>query len=104
MLLARHGWQSAPASSFCPPAHRWTIYLLCMSRLWIYLAAVLAAGLGAGSWFVATEEVDPAATEPGAYDFLLVVTAAAAMASALVLCLVAEIVVRLVQRRNRTTA
>ncbi len=73
-----------------------------MRRPWIYLAVLLAAGLAAGLWFVDTEEVDPAATEPGAFDLFLLVFTAAAMAGALVLCVAAEIVVRLVRRRDRT--
>lgn len=79
-------------------------YLVHMRRAWIYLAVVLAAGLATGVWFVNTEEVDPAATEPAAFDFFLLVFTVAAMAGALVLCLGAEIVVRLVRRRDRTSA
>jgi hypothetical protein len=57
------------------------VYLVRMRRAWIYLAVVLAAGLATGFWFVNTEEVDPAATEPGAFDlFLLVFTGAAMVA------------------------
>ena len=71
-----------------------------MRRRWIYLTLVLAAGLGTGLWFIATEEVDPAATEPGAFDLFLVGFAVAAMVGALALCCVAEIVVRLVRSRR----
>ena len=65
---------------------------------------VLAAGLATALWYVNTEEVDPAATEPAAFDLFLRVYAMAAMAVALVLCLVAEVVVRLVRRRDRSSA
>lgn len=75
-----------------------------MRRRWIYLAVVLAAGLAMGLWFVTTEEVDPAATEPGAYDLFLMVFTVAAMVGAIVLCLATEIVVRLVLSRSRTSA
>ena len=74
-----------------------------MRRGWTYLAVVLAAGLATGLWFVATEEVDPAASEPGAYDLFLVVFAVAAMLGALALCLAAEVVLRLVRSRSRPT-
>ena len=75
-----------------------------MRRRWIYLAVVLAAGLVTGLWFVTTEEVDPAATEPGAYYLFLWVSTVAAMVGAVALCLAAEIVVRLVRSRSRTSA
>lgn len=65
---------------------------------------VLTAGLAAGSWFVSTEEVDPAATEPSAYDLFLWLFVMAAVAGAVVLCIAAEIVVRLVRRRDRRSA
>lgn len=78
------------------------VYLVRMRRLLIYLTVVLAAGLAAGLWFVNTEQVDPAATEPAAFDLFLWVFTVAAMAGALVLCLAAEIVVRLVRRRDRS--
>src|SRR5687767_14830555 len=56
-----------------------SVYLVRMPRGWVYLAVVLAAGLATGLWFVMTEEVDPAATEPGAFDLFLMVFSAAAM-------------------------
>jgi hypothetical protein len=74
-----------------------------MGRAWVYLAVVLAVGIATGLWFVNTEEVDPAATEPSAFDFFLWVYTVAAMVIALVLCLVAEVVVRLMRRRDRSS-
>lgn len=78
-------------------------YLVRMRRLGIYLALVLAAGLVTSWWFVMTEEVDPAATEPGAFGLFLMIFTVAAMVGVLVLCLVTEIVVRLLRHRNRTS-
>jgi hypothetical protein len=65
---------------------------------------VLAVGCATALWFVSTQEVDPAASEPGAFGLFLWVYTVAAMAAAVVLCLVAEVVVRLVRRRNRVAA
>jgi len=75
-----------------------------MGRAWVYLAVVLGVGLATGLWFVNTEAVDPAATEPAAFDLFLWVYTVASMAVAVVLCLVAEVVVRLLRRRDRSSA
>jgi hypothetical protein len=75
-----------------------------MRRGWVYLALVAAAGLATFLWFASTEEVDPAATEPAAYDFFLWFYTVTAMAVALLLCLVAEIAVRLARRRAHSSA
>jgi hypothetical protein len=79
-------------------------YLVRMRRGWIYLAVVLAVGLATGLWFVTTEEVDQAATEPAAFELFLWVYTVTAMAITLVLCLVAEIVARIVRRRGGSSA
>ena len=64
-----------------------------------YVGFVLLAGLCAGAWFTVTEEVDPAATEPGAYGFFRVVTVALAVVAATVACGLCEVVYRLARRR-----
>lgn len=81
-----------------------TTYLVRMRRGWVYLGVVLAVGLATGLWFFSTEEVDPAATEPAAFDLFLWVYTVTAMAVALVLCLVAEVVMRPARRRDRSSA
>lgn len=68
-------------------------------RFWAYVGIVLVAGLCAGAWFTATEEVDPAATEPGAYGLFLVVTVSLAVVAATVACGLCEVVYRLARRR-----
>jgi hypothetical protein len=74
-----------------------------MNRAWGYLAVVLVVGLATGLWFVNTESVDPAATEPAVFDLFLWVYTLTAMATALVLCLVAEVALRLVRRRSHSS-
>jgi hypothetical protein len=78
-------------------------YSVRMSRAWVYVAVVLVVGLVTGLWFVNTQEVDPAATEPAAFDLFLWVYTLAAMAAALLLCLVAEVVLRLARRRSHSS-
>ena len=70
-----------------------------MRRIWTYLGFVLIVGFGAGVWFTATEEVDPASSEPGAYGLFLIVTVAVAVLAATVACGLCELVYRLARRR-----
>lgn len=62
-----------------------------MSRIKIYVALTLVAGLVAGVWFALTEEVVPGATEPGSYNLFLAVTVVLAMAVACGVCVLFEI-------------
>lgn len=80
------------------------LYLLRMSRAWAYLAVVLVVGLAASLWFVSTESVDPAATEPDAFEFFLWSYVLIASLAALALCLVAEVALQLVRRRSHSSA
>lgn len=72
-----------------------------MRRGWVYLAIVLAAGALGGLWFALTEEVDPAATEPAAYDLFLLIAVVLAAAGAAASCGLYELVHRLRGRRRR---
>lgn len=48
-------------------------------------------------------KVDPAANEPAAFDFFLWIYTMAAVDAALLLCLVAEVVLRLTRRRSHSS-
>ena len=72
-----------------------------MRRSWAYAGLLVMAGVVAGLWFTLTEDVDPAATDPAAYDFLLVITVVLAVTGAAAGCGLYEIVLRL-RRRDRT--
>ncbi len=71
-----------------------------MRRIWVYLGVVVVAGIAAAIWFVATEEVDPAATEPGAYGLFLRITVAAAVVAAVAMCALCEGLFRAFRRRR----
>ena len=73
-----------------------------MRRMWVYLGVVLVAAIAAALWFTATEEVDPAATEPAAYGLFLRITVAAAVAAAVFGCALWEGVLRAARRRDRS--
>lgn len=61
-----------------------------MSRIRLYLALTVLAGVAAGVWFAVTQEVDPAAPEPGAYDLFMALTVGIAMAAVGVACVLFE--------------
>lgn len=71
-----------------------------MRRGWTYASLVLGAGLGTSAWWISTEEIDPAASEPGAYYLFLWVYTGTAMILMSGLCLLAEVTLRLARRRT----
>lgn len=76
-----------------------------MKRLVGYLLVVVGLPIVAALVFTATEEVDPASSEPGEYDLFLAIAVGEALVLAIVLCVVAELVfrvVRFLRRRRRT--
>ena len=71
-----------------------------MRRIWVYLGVVAVAGTAAAIWFVANEEVDPAATEPGAYGLFFRITVGTAVATAVAVCALCEGIFRAARRRR----
>jgi hypothetical protein len=63
----------------------------------LYLALVVVAGMATATWWTVTEEVAPDANEPDAYDLFLMVFTAGAVVAAAVVCVCVEVVYRLIR-------